>query len=275
MKSMYITMEKLEETTAYLKLKGFLEPEVGLILGSGLGDLADEISDPIAVPYDEIPNFPTSTVAGHKGQLVYGTLSGKKVIAMQGRFHFYEGYHIQEVTMPVRIMKLLGVHSIGVTNAAGGVNFDFTPGDLMLITDHLNFTGQNPLIGKNDDAMGPRFPDMSTTYDKEYQEIIKDVATKMEVTIKEGVYMGFSGPTYETPAEIVMSRTLGADAVGMSTVPEAIVARHSGLRIFGISCITNLAAGMQSNLNHDEVVETTTRVNHTFKELLKNILKEI
>lgn len=272
---MYITMEKLEETTAYLKLKGFLDPEVGLILGSGLGDLADEISDPIAVPYDEIPNFPTSTVAGHKGQLVYGTLSGKKVIAMQGRFHFYEGYHIQEVTMPVRIMKLLGVHSIGVTNAAGGVNFDFTPGDLMLITDHLNFTGQNPLIGKNDDAMGPRFPDMSMTYDKEYQEIIKDVATKMDVTLKEGVYMGFSGPTYETPAEIVMSRTLGADAVGMSTVPEAIVARHSGLRIFGISCITNLAAGMQSNLNHDEVVETTTRVNQTFKELLKNTLKAI
>ncbi|MGP6140062.1 purine-nucleoside phosphorylase [Jeotgalibaca sp. A127] len=272
---MNITTEQLHETTEFLKEKGLLNPEVGLILGSGLGDLADEIMDAIAVPYEDIPNFPTSTVSGHKGQLVYGTLAGKKVIAMQGRFHFYEGYHIQEVTMPVRVMKLLGVHSIGVTNAAGGANFDFTPGDLMLITDHINFTGQNPLIGKNDDEMGPRFPDMSETYDKEYQEKIKEVATEMGVSLKEGVYMGFSGPTYETPAEIVMARTLGADAVGMSTVPEAIVARHSGLRIFGISCITNLAAGMQSNLNHDEVVEVTTRVNQTFKELLKNTLRAI
>lgn len=272
---MNITVEKLQQTTDFLKEKGFMNPEIGLILGSGLGDLADEITEAIAVPYHEIPNFPTSTVTGHKGQLVYGTLAGKKVIAMQGRFHFYEGYPIQEVTMPVRVMKLLGVHSIGLTNAAGGVNVDFTPGDLMLITDHINFTGQNPLIGMNDDNMGPRFPDMSETYDKAYQEKIKSVANEMGVSIKEGVYMGFSGPTYETPAEIVMSRTLGADAVGMSTVPEAIIARHAGLRIFGISCITNLAAGMQSNLNHDEVVEVTTRVNKTFKELLKNTLKAI
>lgn len=270
---MTITAEKMQETAAFLKEKGFLQPAIGLILGSGLGDLADEIVDPIAVPYEEIPNFPTSTVEGHKGQFVYGTLSGKKVIAMQGRFHFYEGYPIQEVTLPVRIMKMLGVHSIGLTNAAGGVNFDFTPGDLMLITDHINFTGQNPLIGKNDAEMGPRFPDMSETYDKGYQEIIKKVAAEMGISLKQGVYMGFSGPTYETPAEIKMARIIGADAVGMSTVPEAIIARHAGLRIFGISCITNLAAGMQSNLNHDEVVEVTTRVNQTFKQLLKNILE--
>lgn len=267
--------EQLVETANYLKDKGFLEPEIGLILGSGLGNLADEIKNPIVVPYSEIPHFPISTVKGHKGQLVYGELSGKTVIAMQGRFHFYEGYPIQEVTLPIRVMKLLGVHSVGLTNAAGGVNIDFSPGDLMLIQDHINFTGQNPLIGPNDEEMGPRFPDMSQTYDSDYQEKIKSVAKKMNVAIKEGVYMGFSGPTYETPAEIKMARTLGADAVGMSTVPEAIVARHSDLRVFGISCITNLAAGMQTSLNHQEVVEVSKRVNQTFKTLLKETLKVI
>ncbi|AZP05296.1 purine-nucleoside phosphorylase [Jeotgalibaca ciconiae] len=267
--------EQLVETANYLKDKGFLEPEIGLILGSGLGDLADEITNPIVVPYSEIPHFPISTVKGHKGQLVYGELSGKTVIAMQGRFHFYEGYPIQEVTLPIRVMKLLGVHSVGLTNAAGGVNIDFSPGDLMLIQDHINFTAQNPLIGPNDEEMGPRFPDMSQTYDSDYQEKIKSVAKKMNVAIKEGVYMGFSGPTYETPAEIKMARTLGADAVGMSTVPEAIVARHSDLRVFGISCITNLAAGMQTSLNHQEVVEVSKRVNQTFKTLLKETLKVI
>lgn len=269
---MTITKRHLTEATAYLKEQGFLNPEIGLILGSGLGDLADEITDAIAVPYSDIPHFPTSTVAGHKGQLVYGQLNGKTVIAMQGRFHFYEGYSLQEVTMPIHVMKLLGVHSLGLTNAAGGVNVDYTPGDLMLITDHINFTGQNPLIGPNDDSVGPRFPDMSQTYDAAYQDIIKNVATELNVPLKEGIYMGYTGPTYETPAEIRMSRVMGADAVGMSTVPEAIVGRHAGLRVFGVSCITNLAAGMQSNLNHAEVVEVTQRVNQTFKSLIKNIL---
>ena len=267
--------EQLMETVTYLKEKGLLEPEIGLVLGSGLGDLADEIVNPVIVSYSDIPHFPTSTVAGHKGQLVYGELSGKTVVAMQGRFHFYEGYSIQEVTLPIRVMKLLGVTSIGLTNAAGGVNVEFTPGDLMLITDHINFTSQNPLIGHNDDEMGPRFPDMSDTYDPEYQAIIQEVAKKMNVSIQTGVYMGFSGPTYETPAEVRMARILGADAVGMSTVPEAIVARHAGLRVFGISCITNLAAGMQSSLNHQEVVDVSTRVNETFKTLLKETLKAL
>ena len=267
--------EQLMETVTYLKEKGLLEPEIGLVLGSGLGDLADEIVNPVIVSYSDIPHFPTSTVAGHKGQLVYGELSGKTVVAMQGRFHFYEGYSIQEVTLPIRVMKLLGVTSIGLTNAAGGVNVEFTPGDLMLITDHINFTSQNPLIGHNDDEMGPRFPDMSHTYDTEYQAIIQEVAKKMNVSIQTGVYMGFSGPTYETPAEVRMARILGADAVGMSTVPEAIVARHAGLRVFGISCITNLAAGMQSSLNHQEVVDVSTRVNETFKTLLKETLKAL
>ena len=224
------------------------------------------------IPYDQIPFFPTSTVVGHAGQLVYGTLSGKKVLAMQGRFHFYEGHSMQTVTYPVRVMAALKAHSVIVTNASGGVNESFVPGDLMLITDHINFTGQNPLIGPNEDEIGPRFPDMSEAYTLTYREVAKEAASRLDLTLKEGVYMGYSGPTYETPAEIRMSRTMGADAVGMSTVPEVIVAAHSGLKVLGISCITNLAAGMQANLNHEEVVETTQRVKQSFKALIKEVL---
>lgn len=194
---------------------------------------------------------------------------------MQGRFHYYEGYSLEMVTFPVRVMKALGIHSVIVTNAAGGLNLDFTPGELMLITDQINFTGVNPLIGPNDNEMGVRFTDMSQAYDKEYQEIVRNVAKEMNLDLKEGVYMGFTGPTYETPAEIKMARVIGADAVGMSTVPEVIVARHSGLRVIGVSCITNLAAGMQASLNHAEVVETTERVKESFKTLVKNILASI
>ena len=270
-----MTNEQLLEAAAFLKEKGFMDAEIGLVLGSGLGDLADEITDSIEVSYSDIPHFPSSTVKGHKGQLVYGKMKEKTVIAMQGRFHFYEGYSMQEVTFPIRVMKELGVHTIGLTNAAGGVNKNFSPGDLMLITDHINFTSQNHLIGPNNDHIGPRFPDMSQTYDKVYQDKIKKIANTLHIPLKEGVYMGFSGPTYETPAEVKMARIMGADAVGMSTVPEAIIARHAGLRVFGISCITNLAAGMQSNLNHEEVVEVTQRVNVTFKSLIKNILESL
>lgn len=273
---MMMTMfQKIDEAAAYLKQEGFDQPEIGLILGSGLGALAEEITDAIAIPYEKIPHFPHSTVVGHKGQLVYGYLSGKRVVAMQGRFHYYEGYPMQEVTFPVRVMKALGIHTVGLTNAAGGVNMDFHPGDLMIITDHINFMGQNPLIGPNHEELGPRFPDMSAAYDKDYQELIQRNAENLNIPIREGVYMGFSGPTYETPAEVRMARTLGADAVGMSTVPEAIVARHAGMRVFGISCITNLAAGMQANLNHDEVVEVTQRVNDTFRQLVKQVLQEL
>ena len=243
-----------------------------MILGSGLGELAEEIEEAIVIPYDQIPFFPTSTVVGHAGQLVYGTLSGKKVLAMQGRFHFYEGHSMQTVTYPVRVMAALKAHSVIVTNASGGVNESFVPGDLMLITDHINFTGQNPLIGPNEDEIGPRFPDMSEAYTLTYREVAKEAASQLDLTLKEGVYMGYSGPTYETPAEIRMSRTMGADAVGMSTVPEVIVAAHSGLKVLGISCITNLAAGMQANLNHEEVVETTQRVKQSFKALIKEVL---
>ncbi|EOH1684530.1 purine-nucleoside phosphorylase [Enterococcus hirae] len=264
--------EMLQETTQFILEKGVKEIDFGLILGSGLGELAEEIEEAIVIPYDQIPFFPTSTVVGHAGQLVYGTLSGKKVLAMQGRFHFYEGHSMQTVTYPVRVMAALKAHSVIVTNASGGVNESFVPGDLMLITDHINFTGQNPLIGPNEDEIGPRFLDMSEAYTLTYREVAKEAASRLDLTLKEGVYMGYSGPTYETPAEIRMSRTMGADAVGMSTVPEVIVAAHSGLKVLGISCITNLAAGMQANLNHEEVVETTQRVKQSFKALIKEVL---
>lgn len=264
--------EMLQETTQFILDKGIKEIEFGMILGSGLGELADEIEDAIKIPYDTIPFFPVSTVVGHAGQLVYGTLSGKKVLAMQGRFHFYEGHSMQTVTYPVRVMGALGAHSVIVTNACGGVNESFVPGDLMLISDHINFTGTNPLIGPNEDEIGPRFPDMSQAYTPAYRESAKEVANKLGLDLKEGVYMGYSGPTYETPAEIKMSRVMGADAVGMSTVPEVIVAAHGGLNVLGISCITNLAAGMQANLNHEEVVETTERVKQSFKALVKETL---
>ncbi|WP_317942819.1 purine-nucleoside phosphorylase [Carnobacterium maltaromaticum] len=267
--------EKIKQAASFIREKGVREIEIGLILGSGLGELGDEVENAIQIPYETIPNFPTSTVEGHAGQLVYGTLGGKKVLAMQGRFHYYEGYSLEMVTFPVRVMKALGIHSVIVTNAAGGLNLNFTPGELMLITDQINFTGVNPLIGPNDNEMGVRFTDMSQAYDKEYQEIVRNVAKEMNLDLKEGVYMGFTGPTYETPAEIKMARVIGADAVGMSTVPEVIVARHSGLRVIGVSCITNLAAGMQASLNHAEVVETTERVKESFKTLVKNILASI
>lgn len=264
--------ETLQETTARLREMGVGQVDFGLILGSGLGELADEIENPVVIPYNEIPHFPVSTVVGHAGQLVYGDLSGKKVLAMQGRFHYYEGHSMQTVTYPVRVMAALGAHSMVVTNACGGVNESFQPGDLMLITDQINYMGDNPLIGPNDEAMGPRFPDMSNAFDKDYREIAERVAREKGLHLKEGVYMAFSGPTYETPAEVRFARTAGADAVGMSTVPEVIVAVHNGLRVLGVSCITNLAAGMQASLNHEEVVETTERVKAEFKALIKETL---
>lgn len=267
--------DAINKAASYLKENGMEQPEIGLILGSGLGELANEATDSVAIPYEDIPEFPVSTVEGHAGQLVYGTLGDKKVLAMQGRFHFYEGYSLKEVTFPVRVMKAMGVSSLVVTNAAGGVNESFTPGDLMIITDHINLTGANPLLGPNDNAQGPRFTDMSQAYDKAYQEIIEDTAKEQDITIQKGVYMGLTGPTYETPAEVRMVRTLGGDAVGMSTVPEVIVARHAGLRVAGISCITNYAAGMQETLDHDEVVEVTTRVRETFKSLVKTVISKM
>lgn len=259
----------------YIKNQGVKDVAVGLILGSGLGELADEIENPITIPYSEIPSFPISTVEGHAGQLVYGKLGGKNVLVLQGRFHYYEGYDMRTVTFPVRVMSNLGAQSLIVTNAAGGVNTSFTPGDLMMITDHINLFGTNPLIGKNDETTGPRFPDLSQAYDAEYQNIIREAAEELDIALKEGVYTGMTGPTYETPAEVRMVRTLGGDAVGMSTVPEVIVARHEGMRVAGISCITNLAAGMGGALNHEDVIEVSARIRSTFKALVTSVLERI
>lgn len=267
---------QLNQAIEFLNDRLKIKPKVGLILGSGLGMLADQINDPVNIPYDEIPGFPVSTVEGHAGQLVAGTLEGKTVLAMQGRFHYYEGYGLDAVTFPVRVMKALGIETLFVTNAAGGVNPSFQPGDLMLITDHINNTGQNPLIGPNDDNQGVRFPDMSTAYSRSLQALAKEVANELNLTLKEGVYVGNTGPTYETPAEVNMLQIMGGDAVGMSTVPEVIVARHVGLQVLGISCISNMAAGiLDQPLSHEEVIETTENVRETFVSLVKTILSKL
>ena len=266
---------RAKEAAQYIKDQGVDALEVGLILGSGLGELADEIEDRVVIQYTDIPSFPVSTVEGHAGQLVCGTLGGKKVIALQGRFHYYEGYTMEVVTFPIRVMSELGVESMIVTNAAGGVNRDFTPGDLMMITDHINFFGTNPLIGANDEERGPRFPDLSQAYDLEYQTFIKEAATELDLPLKEGVYFGMTGPTYESPAEIRMINTLGGDSVGMSTVPEVIVARHAGIRVAGISCITNFAAGLGGELNHEDVIEVSTKIRSSFKSLVVTLLEKM
>lgn len=266
---------RAKEAAQYIKNQGVDTLEVGLILGSGLGELADEIEDRVVIQYTDIPSFPVSTVEGHAGQLVCGTLGGKKVIALQGRFHYYEGYTMEVVTFPIRVMSELGVESMIVTNAAGGVNRDFTPGDLMMITDHINFFGTNPLIGANDEEQGPRFPDLSQAYDLEYQTFIKEAASELDLPLKEGVYFGMTGPTYESPAEIRMISTLGGDSVGMSTVPEVIVARHAGIRVAGISCITNFAAGLGGELNHEDVIEVSTKIRSSFKSLVVTLLEKM
>ncbi|KRQ86811.1 Purine nucleoside phosphorylase 1 [Caloramator mitchellensis] len=271
-----IGIEKINEAVKYIKDRLPEIPEVAIILGSGLGILADEVEDKIEIPYNEIPNFPVSTVAGHAGKFVYGSLQGRKVLLMNGRFHFYEGYDMKIVTMPIRVFALLGIKKLIVTNAAGGVNTGFRPGDLMLIKDHVNFSMANPLIGKNMEEFGPRFPDMSNPYNKELIEIAKKVAKENNIEVVEGVYFMMTGPNYETPAEIRAIRKLGADAVGMSTVPEVIVANHSGIDVLGISCITNMAAGiLDQPLNHEEVIETSMMVREKFVTLVKKIIIEM
>lgn len=268
--------EIIKRSIRIIREKTDFEPEIGLILGSGLGDYAEQITDPVVIPYGELPEFPVSTVAGHAGQFVLGTCMGKKVIAMQGRVHYYEGYSQRMITLPVRIMKSLGVKKMVLTNAAGGVNRDFEPGTLMIIRDHINFSGGNPLIGTNRDEDGPRFPDMTTVYASEFRNSLKAAARKKGIKLEEGVYMMLSGPCYETPSEVRMAEILGADAVGMSTVPEAVICSHCGIPVLGISCITNFGAGiLDQPLNHEEVVETASRVKKTFVEVLDTILTEV
>ena len=269
-------LNKVKESVEYIKGKIDFKPEIGIILGSGLGDMADRVEDRVVIKYSEVPNMPVSTVHGHAGQFVCGTLEGKKVIMMQGRFHYYEGHPMRVLALPIHIMKFLGVESLIVTNACGGVNTDFVPGDLMIINDHINFTSSNPLIGSNDEEIGPRFPDMSTAYNREYIKLAKSVAASLDMNLKEGVYMMFTGPTYETPAEVRLARIVGADAVGMSTVPEVIVANHCGLKILGISCITNMAAGiLDQPLNQEEVIETSKMVKEKFVALVKGVVKNM
>ena len=268
---------QVQEAAAYVRsaLDG-RRPEIAITLGSGLGDLAERLDAPLTIPYKEIPHFPVSTVSGHKGQFVCGKLGGKEALCMQGRFHYYEGYDLKQVTMPVRVMKLLGIDSLLVTNAAGGINTGFHAGTLMLIEDHLNLTGENPLIGENLDAFGDRFFDMTVAYDKEYRTLAKATAEELNIPLATGVYAWLTGPNFETPAEIRYLRTIGADAVGMSTVPEVLVARHSGIRVLGISCSTNLAAGMTDNtLSHEEVKETADRVQNEFIRLVTGIVSRM
>lgn len=266
----------IEETLDYInEYTDNFEPEIGIVLGSGLGDLADKYCD-IAIPYSNIPHFAKSTVQGHKGQLVFADINGRKVVMMQGRNHFYEGHSMSDVTYPIKVMKKLGVKTLILTNAAGAVNKSFRPADLMVITDHINFMGTNPLIGRNDEKFGVRFPDMSEVYSKNLIKIVDAAGRLLKLDLKHGVYMATTGPSYETPAEIKMARFIGADAIGMSTVPEAIVANYCGIEVIGISCISNYATGVSTKkLSHEEVIETTDKVKSKFKELVLLLLKNI
>ncbi len=270
--------ERAEHAARFIRsrLTAAADVRVALVLGSGLGAFADALEEAEPLDYAEIPGFARPTVEGHTGRLVVGRAGGATVAAMQGRFHFYEGYTLEEVTFPVRVLGLLGVKGLVLTNAAGGLNNSFEQGSLVVISDHLNLLGANPLLGKNDERFGPRFPDMSEVYDREYQEVAVCEAHAMGVELRRGIYAALTGPSYETPAEIRMLRLLGADAVGMSTVPEAIVARHMGLRVLGISCITNMAAGvLDKPINHEEVIETGERVRETFAELLRRVIPKL
>ncbi len=268
------TIDNLRESSEYISsLLGGRKVELAIVLGSGLGDLGDEVRDPIIINYKDIPHFPVSTVQGHKGRLIIGELEGRTVMCMQGRFHFYEGYSMEECVYPIRTMFMLGIRSLILTNAAGCVNKEWNVGDLMLITDHIKLCAESPCRGPNNDELGARFFDMTGAYSKELQNVARKAAEKNNITLREGVYMFMSGPNFETPAEIRFARTAGADACGMSTVPEAIAASQMGFRTMGISCMTNMAAGiLDQPLNHEEVLETGRIVKTKFTALVKTII---
>jgi len=284
-----MTFEDAVEAADFIRSKYSSPIETAIVLGSGLGAFADELENSVSIPFEEIPNFAKATVEGHAGRLVLGEIAGKSVAVQAGRFHYYEGYDMQQVTFPMRTFGLMGVETVILTNAAGSLSTEMKPGSLMLINDHLNCIGENPLRGPNDARFGPRFPDMTNVYDYALQDIVVTAAADIskerfergedkELTdfLHRGIYCGLSGPTYETPAEIRMYRLLGADALGMSTVPEAIVARHQGMKVIGISCITSFGAGMtDGEIDHEHVMETGARVADVFKELLRRTLKEI
>ncbi len=265
--------KKVEETVSFIRSKTSLQPEIALVLGSGLGALGEQLEEACAIPYEEIPHFARSTAPGHKGRLIIGRLKGKILLCMQGRFHYYEGYTMQQVTYPVRVMKALGIGTLILTNSCGGLNPDFDPGDLMVITDHINYMGANPLIGPNEDAFGTRFPDMTRAYSRDLVALAKATAKGMGITLHEGIYLGYSGPSFETPAEIRMFKQLGASVVGMSTVPEAIVASHCRMNLLAISCVTNLAAGiLDVPLTGEEVIEVANQAGKKFTGLLAEIV---
>jgi purine-nucleoside phosphorylase len=268
---------RAEHAARVIRARGSEDARVALVLGSGLGAFAEELQDAQAIPYEEIPGFSRSTVEGHAGQLVLGRVEGVPVVAMRGRFHYYEGYSFDEVIFPMRTFGALGIKSVVLTNAAGGINISFDQGALMVISDHLNLMGVNPLRGLHDARYGERFPDMTEVYARDYQETAVEEAHAMGLELRRGIYAALSGPSYETPAEIRMLRILGADAVGMSTVPEAIAARQMGIKVLGISCITNMAAGVVvgEHINHQEVMETGVRVHDTFKELLRRVIPKL
>ena len=268
--------DKIMAAADYIRQRVALRPEIGLVLGSGLGDYADTLENAVKIPYSQIPNFPVPSIPGHTGALVFGRKCGRDVVIMQGRIHYYEGLPQQQITLPIRVLAALGVKTVVLTNACGGVNLSFTPGDLMLITDHINFSGSNPLMGPNFDTFGPRFPDMSDLYTASLRKAIREKAEEAGIPVQEGVYAMYSGPNYETPAEIRMFRILGADTVGMSTVPEALVAGHCGMQVVGISCVTNMAAGvLPVKLSHAEVTETANRVSVKFRKLIDLVLTVI
>ncbi|MFN8400868.1 MAG: purine-nucleoside phosphorylase [Anaerolineales bacterium] len=275
----FISLAQIDEIVNVVKKKISIQPEIGMILGSGLNGLADSVQNPVHIPYSDLPNFPTSTVHGHVGRFVIGELEGKPVIVMQGRIHYYEGYTMGEVTLPVRVMHRLGVHSLFVTNAAGGVNENFVPGDVMLITDQLNLMGMsglNPLMGPNLDEIGPRFPDMSQPYDREYCELARNIAKQNNLTLREGIYAGLSGPSFESPADLRFLRLAGADAVGMSTVPEVIIARHGGMRVLGLSGVSNKANLDGSTVTtHEEVIEAGRVITPKIETIVRGILRGI
>ncbi len=267
-------LDKINEATQTIQSKTKYQPTIGLILGSGLGDLADQIERPEKYPYGEIPHFAVSTVKGHSGQLVIGELSGKQVIAMQGRIHYYEGYDMKAITFPVRVMKAMGVDTIIVTNAAGGISPHLYVGALMLISDHINFFPENPLRGQNFEALGVRFPDMAKAYDRDLQALALKTAQKENIKLEKGIYTAVTGPTYETAAEMKMLKYIGADAVGMSTIPEVIVARHANIKVLGISAITDMT-GTDAGVSHAEVIEVANQIKPNFIRLIKSILEEL
>jgi len=267
---------RADEAARFIARKTRLKPTIALVLGSGLGAFADEFAESIRIPYAKIPHFPQSTAIGHAGQLVVGKIEGVAVVGMQGRVHLYEGYSAKEVAFPVRVFAQLGVKAVILTNAAGGIRGEFTQGRLVVITDHINLQGSNPLVGENEQEFGPRFPDMTMAYDREFRAIAISCAKHLGIDLGEGVYAALAGPSYETPAEIRFLRTIGADLVGMSTVPEVIAARHSGIRVLGISCVTNAAAGiLDQPLDHADVLATAERVKAHFMGLLRAIIPSI